>query len=1006
MPIKIPFHGEIKPLITFNCGLLFFIFVLFVPTILDALDSSKDLSQYTIDKWQTGDGLPQNSVHCITQDSKGYLWLGTQEGLVQFDGLRFQIFDKRRNEGLPANHIECLVSMANGSLWIGTNKGLSVYQNGRFTLVDETVGFGRYSILSLTVDKDQHLWIGTDGHGLFHFDGSRFHTITFPDEIAADIILSLLYDIHHNQLICTTAGGGVLYLDGETGRFIESIPALKDYYIRVSILDRHRNVWFGTAEEGVYCKSSGTMKQYKLADGLLDQTVTALLEDKHGNIWVGTYDGLNRIHDQTIENFQGHDALTHDLIHSLWEDHEGNLWIGTSGTGLNRIRDSLITTYSEETGLSHNDVYSMFEDSNENLWIATSHGGLNKYSDGNFIVYNAKSGLSDVIFSVYGDHLGRIWASTEDGLRIIDGTKTISFARDLLLPNLTIISLYEDSKNRMWIGTETDGVYYYDGSLFHHLKVSEGLAGVSIVAITEDSSGTIWLGSDGYGVTLFSDNKIQRVYTRKDGLSSDSIMDIFEDSMKNIWIASYQGGLTLYRNGRFSQFTMKDGLFDDVAFKILEDEQHNLWMSCNKGIYSVPVSDLLHYKRGVSEKLTCKSYGRFNGMKSHECNGGVQPAGWKCKNGDLWFPTIEGAVRLNPKEIKINTIPPPVIIEKVSINGVTLQENADIEAPIGRGEIEFHYTGLSYSAPERVQFTYILENFDKDWIQAGTRRIAYYTNVPPGKYTFRVKAANNDNIWNEQGDSVTLKLNAPVTQTVLFKITVTFISILALGIFTKSRIRKYERHQEKLAQIVHERTKDLREAQIHLEKANEELERISSRDGLTGIGNRRLLDQFYDAEWRRSIRLKTFLTVILIDIDFFKNYNDTYGHQKGDECLVMVAAEMARNFIKPGQMIARYGGEEFAVVLFNTNPEGAKDIAIHLRKSVKSLKIRHESSSISDHVTISMGVASAVPMIGMSKEILFEKADIALYNAKRHGRDCFVSMTIDAEQRTADTDES
>ena len=446
-----------------------------------------------------------------------------------------------------------------------------------------------------------------------------------------------------------------------------------------------------------------------------------------------------------------------------------------------------------------------------------------------------------------------------------------------------------------------------------------------------------------------------------------------------LWIGT-PGGLTRYKNGKFANITRAQGLYDDRVFQILEDGNGNLWMSCNRGIFRVAKKDLDDVADGKREAVVSIAYGTGDGMRVGECNGQGQPAGWKRKDGTLWFPTPRGAVQVDPKRILRNELAPPVAIEEVTFDKKPYRAGTvTLVAPPGDGEIEIHYTGLSFLEPEKVRFKYRLVGFDRDWVDAGTRRVAYYTNIPPDRYRFEVIAANNDGVWNETGAALGFELRPHFYQARWFHVLVLFALGALVFAAYQGRIRQLAARERLLASLVKDRTREL-------EQANQMLARFSYLDAVTGIANRRNFDDGLELEWRRLHREGGPLSLVMIDIDHFKAFNDTYGHQKGDECLKTVAEALRRALHRPGDICARYGGEEFGVILPGTDAAGAFAVAEGLRQSIEELAVPHAGSSVASVVTISVGVATIQPQEGGSGGALIESADQALYQSKRTGR--------------------
>jgi diguanylate cyclase (GGDEF)-like protein len=400
----------------------------------------------------------------------------------------------------------------------------------------------------------------------------------------------------------------------------------------------------------------------------------------------------------------------------------------------------------------------------------------------------------------------------------------------------------------------------------------------------------------------------------------------------------------------------------------------------------VATADLDAVAKGKLRAIPWRLFGTADGMESSECNGGNQPAGIRTRNGRLWFATLKGAVVVDPERLSTNAVPPPVQLEEVIVDKRRLEPVRDARIPPGSGALEFHYAGLSFLAPQKVRFRYRLEGFDKEWVDAGTRRAAYYTNTPPGRYRFHVIACNNDGVWNEKGATFSFTLAPHVYQTRwFFSICAGALLFLVTGLY-RLRIQNLTHRRSELVRLVGERTRQLEEANTRLAQANRALRRLSSQDGLTGIANRRQFDEVLDLEWRRAYRAQAPISLLMIDIDHFKAFNDAHGHQRGDDYLKAGAAALRDGLNRPGDLVARYGGEEFVVILPATDEAGANACSERLRESVASIEIPHDRPGTPLRATVSIGVATAWPREGSSSATLIAAADEALYRAKSEGR--------------------
>ncbi len=759
--------------------------------------------------------------------------------------------------------------------------------------------------------------------------------------------------------------------------------------VQALLVDANGELWIGTDGGGLVRRRRNKFEAFTRKDGLSSDTIETLQEDRDGNLWIGTRGGgLARYAGGQFSAFAPPEGLSDDTVLAIREDVEGSLWIGTVAGGLNRLKDGKFTAYTHKEGLSSDRIRTIYEDHEGAIWLGTRGAGVNRFADGKFTSFTSKDGLSgDFVRSIYEDGQDRLWIGTwGDGLDRLESERDRNrfhvYRRKDGLPSEIVRCMYRDRAGTLWVGTDDGGLVAVRDGKFQVYGRADGLSSDTVLAIVQDREGALWIGTENGGLNRFADGRFT-AFTRKDGLSDDTVLALYEDADGCLWIGTDGGGLNRLRDGKFTRYTRRDGLFDDVQYQILEDGRGNLWMSCSRGIFQVPRQQLEEFAEGTRNTVTSVSYGRADGMRTAECSGFTQPAGWKTRDGHLWFPTIEGAVVIDPDRIKTNATPPPVVIEEMLVNRSVVSTSSPAEISPGRGDLEFHYTGLSFVDPERVRFRYILEGFDREWVDAGTRRTAFYTNIPAGWYTFRVTACNNDGIWNENGASAHFRLRPS------FRDTPWFFGLCAAGLalsgYGVSRVRaaRARAREGELGRQVAERT-------LQLEEANAKLQNLSELDALTGIANRRRFEETLAREWRRATRDGLPLSLVMIDIDYFKDFNDAHGHQVGDQCLRRVAHEIRGALTRPGDLLARYGGEEFAAILPSTPLRGAEAVAEVLRARVESMATRHPKAP-KGVVTISLGVATAPPGTTSSPEGLVAEADEALYRAKRAGRNRVVS---------------
>lgn len=943
-----------------------------------ALDARKAITQYSRRVWQTENGLPQNSVAAMVQSRDGYIWLGTQEGLVRFDGVRFTVFDRSNTRELKNNNVGALLEDRAGRLWIGTLGGLTRLQQGRFTSYTTADGLSHDSVRSLFEDREGRLWIGTSG-GLNRLDGNRFIRYTAETGVPQTAVRAIvegrdgrLWVGTNSGLACLKDGKATVYTtrDGLSNDAIRSIAETVD-----------GSLWLGTGGGGLNRFENGHFRVFGGEEGLSNNVVVSLKLDRHGNLWVGTWGGgLNRFRDGRLSVFGKKDGLSSDFVPALCEDREGNLWVGTLYGGLTRLSDAAFTSYTTREGLSNDSASAIYQDRQGRIWFGTAGGGLNLWTNGEFRAYGRREGLShDVIYSICDDAEGNLWVATYGGgvNRFRAGRFTAFRTTEGMGSNLTT-AVYCDREGNVWIGTAGGGLNRLTGGRITIYRQKDGLLNDEVYAIFQDREANLWFGTWGGGLSRLRAGQFSN-YTTKDGLANDFVYAIHQDHEGTLWIGTHGGGLSRFRDGRFTTYNTDNGLFDNVVYQILEDDFGNFWMTCNKGVFRVSKNDLEEVARGRQRAVRSAVYGIADGMKSGECNGGGQPAGWKTSDGKLWFPTTQGVAMIDPAAIVRNSFVPPVVIEQAIVDKRTRSAGSDLVFPPGRGEMEIRYTALSFRVPERVQFRYKLEGFDGEWIDAGNRRVAYYTNIPPGRYAFRVIARNDDGVWNLQGASLAFSLKPHFYQTYWFLGLCTGVILLAAFGGHRLRVRHLTQRKYELIRLVTERTQQLQEA-------NRSLQQLTIRDGLTGAANHRYFKQCLDEEWHRSQRYRRPLSLLMIDVDFFESYNDIYGHPAGDVCLKVVADILRDTVTRPTDLLARYGGEEFAVILGENNALGAISVAEKIRSRVYARNIPHAASRIEDRVTVSVGVAAMIPTADGEPASLVAAADRALHLAKKEGR--------------------
>jgi signal transduction histidine kinase/ligand-binding sensor domain-containing protein len=759
-------------------------------------------AQYRFDSWTTENGLPHKAVHALLQTRDGYLWLATTDGLVRFDGLQFTIFDTTGGRGFKSNRCWSLFEDRRGDLWVGTeDTGVMRYRDGRFTTYTTADGLPQNSVRMICETAAGDLIVLTDG-GAAHWRETHF--VPYLDNLKLPPSWNIL-----DQL------GGIWYSAGNSIR--RATPQGTTAYplhqnlgpadIASTFHDRQGGIWFntketgfGAAQRGLYYLKDGKTTIYTQKDGLAPTAIKCFYEDREGNLWMGTLEsGLLRLRDGHFTRYTTADGLSSNHITTIYQDREGVIWIGTLDNGFNRISRKIITTYSTANGLAVDNTYPIYEDAAGVMWVG-GWSGLTKIENGKFTHYADKDGLIGLHMSLFKDREGTLWIGSFTALtRMRDGRFELMSGLERIhkinLPDSATMAIHQDREGHLWFGTVAGLVRYRDGATTLY-TTNDGLPDKFIQTIYESRDGTLWIGTRS-GLARFDGGRFVAI-TEAEGLSGARVRSLYEDDEGVLWIGTYDGGLMRMKHGQFTRYTIKDGLFNNGAFQILEDHRGNLWMSCNKGIYFVNKQELNDFAADKIHSITSISYDKKDGMLDEECNGGMQPAGCRARDGRLWFPTQKGVAVVDPEAVPRNAVPPPVMIEEFLIQRQPVEFGEMMEITPDKNDFEIHYTGLSFIKSEYVKFRYQLVGLDRDWIDAGTRRAVYYSHLPPGDYTFRVIAANSDGVWNMAGAEIRIRCLPPFYRTWWFMTMA--ITVVATGVLLAYRRRILQLQRDQLAQ--------------------------------------------------------------------------------------------------------------------------------------------------------------------------------------------------------------
>lgn len=709
------------------------------------LDPGRPAGEFARRAWQTDSGLPQNTVHSIAQTADGYVWVATEEGLARFDGLGFKIFDRQNTPALKSNDVRALLAAGKaGDLWVCTAAGVARLSGGGWRTFTTADGLAGDDVASAYEDRAGAVWFATSA-GLSRYADGKFTNFTKKDGLEGGGVLAVAEDAEGNLWVGTDEGLSRFSRGAFTTETTGDGPTRA---VTAIALGGDGSLWLGTAA-GLSRLHDGRPQTFTDADGLPNDRITALRAGGGGSLWVGTAAGLARWHDGGFETFKGEDdGLSDGIVLSLFEDAEGSLWVGTESEGLTQLKDRKFTTYTTREGLPSDLVKSIYEDRQGGVWVGTYGGGLSLLKDGRVKTYTTDEGLaSNIVLSLAEGADGALWVGTPDGLSRFEGGRFETYTSAEGLPNDFVRSIYADRAGALWVGTRGGLARLKDGE-FETYTTAQGLPDDFVGTIYEDAGGVLWVGTLG-GLSRFEAGRF-KTYTTRDGLSDNVVISIHGDAEGRLWIGTNGGGLNLFKDGRFNSFTTRDGLPNDTIYRVLEDGRGRLWMSCNKGVFRLDKSELEEFAAGRARSLNPVVYGTADGMRTRECSGGGHPSAWRDHAGRLWFSTIKGVARIDPEHMPTNTQPPPAVVEQVRVDGEAVAAAPDLKLPPGRSRFDFYYAGLSFVAPEKVRYRYKLEGFDGDWVDGGDRRVAYYTNLGPGDYTFMVVACNNDGVWSSR----------------------------------------------------------------------------------------------------------------------------------------------------------------------------------------------------------------------------------------------------------------
>jgi signal transduction histidine kinase/ligand-binding sensor domain-containing protein len=789
---------------------------------------------FTFRLWQREQGLPQNLVRALAQTRDGYIWVGSDDGVSRFDGVRFVSFGLP--EGFQAGPVQALLGDSSGTLWIGSvGRGLGRWQNGQFTSFTIKNGLPADSVEALAEDSQGRLWIGTEG-GLAVWSNGRLTEAGAARDLSGKPITALFNDARGTMWIGARGAGVFVLRDGQLAALRDTgyDQLLQDP--RCLLVDHDGRLWIGAGDGSVLCRQGDQWRLYRLPRHLVRHYISALAEDPEGTVWAGSVsEGLFQFRHGKLVAINASSGMSDNLVEALLVDREGKLWVGTHG-GLNRLRPKNVSVLSYNDGLESGVAQGLAEVAPGLIWAGKSSEGLYLW-DGRYFKSLSVAGLTNS-----DDHVGALlmakdgscWMAEARGLLQVKNPASVETDRGLMaLSNVTVNSLAQDTDGAIWAGTQQGALWRLRNGQW--LQCLNGPPLHALTAIVPDANNSVWVGTDGDGLYRLAANG-RGHWEKWNGLLSDWVRTLHLDSEGVLWIGTRGGGLTRMAAGKMTTFTTREGLPDNTVSQILEDDIGRLWLGGNRGIVCVRKRDLMDLAEHKISEVYPQVYGREEGMLSEECISGFFPIGLKTKSGFLWFPTQQGIVVADSHHRTVNAPAPAVVLEETLVDGVPAAQPLRL-AP-GSHRLEFRYTGLSFDDPERVRFRYRLENLDSEWVQAGSSRSASYAYVPHGQYLFEVTACNGDGVWNTAGASLSLTVRPHLWQTWWF------LGVLVIGttisIAGTARLAVKRKLQRRLELLERERAiqgERARIAQDLHDDLGSSLTRISLLSGLARADN-------------------------------------------------------------------------------------------------------------------------------------------------------------------------
>jgi signal transduction histidine kinase/ligand-binding sensor domain-containing protein len=778
-----------------------------------AQDPGLDVSQYAHTSWKIREGFVRGEIMAIAQTPDGYLWLGTEFGLLRFDGVKAVPWQAPGDQQLPSTVIRSLLAARDGTLWIGTFKGLASWKDGRITSYPELAGEAVGAILE---DLDGTVWAGgqaTPPPGKLCAIQNGTATCYGADGALGAGVSDLYEDRKGNIWVGVFPGGLWRWKPGPAKFYalpgeIDGIQALSE--------DSDGTLLVG-CKGGVHRFLDGNLEPYAADAGQFH--ARKVFRDRNGGVWLGTRTrGLLHVHQGRQDAFTTLDGLSGDDILNLFEDREGSIWAATI-SGLDRFRDFPVHTISRKQGLS-GDAAAVLADLDGSVWLSTM-GGLDRWRNGETFPYDKRTGKLNGLApnSLFQDSRGRLWISTNRGFGYLESDRFVAIGG---IPSGPVHGIAEDSAGGLWISNQESGLIHLAGG-----KVVEQIPwaalghndpGTGLVA--DLSHGGLWLGFYRGGVSYFSEGKVRASYSTANGLGAGRVNSLRLDRDGTLWAAT-DGGLSRLKNGHIATLSAKNGLPCDAVHWLMQDQDGSYWLYTPCGLARIARPEMEAWTTAADRgneprKIQATVFDSSDGVRSMVTASGYVPLVSRAVDGKLWFGTEDGASFVDPRHLPFNNVVPPVRVERITadraVHDVSSAGSERLQLPPLVRDLAIDYTAMSLVAPEKVHFRYRLVGQDRDWREVVNERQVQYSNLPPGKYRFQVTACNNSGVWNEAGTFVDFSIAPAYYQTMWFRaLCVAGFLVLLWGIY-RMRLHQLRRQYEiGMEERVRERTRIARE---------------------------------------------------------------------------------------------------------------------------------------------------------------------------------------------------